>query len=87
MKEGREQRFEDAPRERNRLGALISARAPRVAHQTVGTLDAIAVAVAEGEAAASYSSTRRRALRPPELYLETRRGHHAAPAEAFILQY
>ncbi|MBV9801768.1 MAG: GIY-YIG nuclease family protein, partial [Solirubrobacterales bacterium] len=46
-----EQRFEDAARERNRLRAVHSLlERQRVANQAVGTLDAIAVAVHEGEA-------------------------------------
>src|SRR5690349_10225792 len=46
-----EQRFEDAARERNRLRAVHSLlERQRVSNQAVGTLDAIAVAVADGDA-------------------------------------
>ena len=54
-----EQRFEDAARERNRLRAVHSLlERQRVANQAIGTLDAIAVAVHEGEANAQVFQVR-----------------------------
>ncbi|MBV9310280.1 MAG: GIY-YIG nuclease family protein, partial [Solirubrobacterales bacterium] len=54
-----EQRFEDAARERNRLRAVHSLlERQRVANEAVGTLDAIAVAVSEGEANAQVFQVR-----------------------------
>ena len=54
-----EQRFEDAARERNRLRAVRSLlERQRVANESVGTLDAIAVAVHETEANAQVFQVR-----------------------------
>src|SRR5947199_988693 len=54
-----DQRFEDAARERNRLRSVRSLlERQRVANEAVGTLDAIAVAVADGEANAQVFQVR-----------------------------
>jgi excinuclease ABC subunit C len=85
-----EQRFEDAARERNRLRAVHSLlERQRVANQTVGTLDAIAVAVHEGEANAQVFQVRDGVLSDRQsFYLDNEaRGGIADVAEAFILQY
>ena len=85
-----EQRFEDAARERNRLRAVRSLlERQRVANETVGTLDAIAVAVAEGEANAQVFQVRDGVLSDRQsFYLDNEVGGDIAEvAEAFILQY
>ena len=85
-----EQRFEDAARERNRLRAVRSLlERQRVANQTVGTLDAIAVAVREGEANAQVFQVRDGVLSDRQsFYLDNAAGGGIADvAEAFILQY
>jgi excinuclease ABC subunit C len=85
-----EQRFEDAARERNRLRAVHSLlERQRVANQAVGTLDAIAVAVAEGEANAQVFQVRDGVLSDRQsFYLDNEaHGGIADVAEAFILQY
>jgi excinuclease ABC subunit C len=85
-----EQRFEDAARERNRLRAVHSLlERQRVANQAVGTLDAIAVAVHEGEANAQVFQVRDGVLSDRQsFYLDNEaRGGIAEVAEAFILQY
>ena len=85
-----EQRFEDAARERNRLRAVHSLlERQRVANQTVGTLDAIAVAVHEGEANAQVFQVRDGVLSDRQsFYLDNEaHGGIAEVAEAFILQY
>jgi excinuclease ABC subunit C len=85
-----EQRFEDAARERNRLRAVHSLlERQRVANQTVGTLDAIAVAVHEGEANAQVFQIRDGVLSDRQsFYLDNEaQGGIAEVAEAFILQY
>src|SRR5579885_3648973 len=84
-----EQRFEDAARERNRLRAVRSLlERQRVAHEQ-GTLDAIAVAVAEGEANAQVFQVRDGVLSDRQsFYLDNEAGGDVADvAEAFILQY
>ena len=84
-----EQRFEDAARERNRLRAVRSLlERQRVAHET-GTLDAIAVAVHEGEANAQVFQVRDGVLSDRQsFYLDNEVGGDIADvAEAFILQY
>jgi excinuclease ABC subunit C len=84
-----EQRFEDAARERNRLRAVRSLlERQRVAHET-GTLDAIAVAVSEGEANAQVFQVRDGVLSDRQsFYLDNEAGGDIADvAEAFILQY
>ncbi|HEX4009875.1 MAG TPA: excinuclease ABC subunit UvrC [Solirubrobacteraceae bacterium] len=84
-----EQRFEDAARERNRLRAVRSLlERQRVAHED-GSLDAIAVAVAEGEANAQVFQIRDGVLSDRQsFYLDNAAGAEVAEvAEAFILQY
>src|SRR5947199_9206727 len=85
-----EQRFEDAARERNRLRAVHSLlERQRVANQAVGTLDAIAVAVHEGEANAQVFQVRDGVLSDRQsFYLDNEAGGGIGDvAEAFILQY
>ena len=85
-----EQRFEDAARERNRLRAVRSLlERQRVANQATGTLDAIAVAVHEGEANAQVFQVRDGVLSDRQsFYLDNEaQGGIAEVAEAFILQY
>ncbi|MGZ4250662.1 MAG: excinuclease ABC subunit UvrC, partial [Solirubrobacteraceae bacterium] len=85
-----EQRFEDATRERNRLRAVRSLlERQRVANQSVGTLDAIAVAVHENEANAQVFQVRDGVLSDRQsFYLDNEAGGGIADvAEAFILQY
>ncbi len=85
-----EQRFEDAARERNRLRAVRSLlERQRVANEAVGTLDAIAVAVAEGEANAQVFQVRDGVLSDRQsFYLDNEVGGDISEvAEAFILQY
>jgi excinuclease ABC subunit C len=84
-----EQRFEDAARERNRLRAVRSLlERQRVAHED-GSMDAIAVAVAEGEANAQVFQIRDGVLSDRQsFYLDNAAGAELAEvAEAFILQY
>lgn len=86
----KEQRFEDAVRERNRLRAVHSLlERQRVATQSVGTLDAIAVAVHENEANAQVFQVRDGVLSDRQsFYLDNEPGGGIADvAEAFILQY
>ncbi len=85
-----EQRFEDAARERNRLRAVRSLlERQRVANESVGTLDAIAVAVADNEANAQVFQVRDGVLSDRQsFYLDNEAGGTVAEvAEAFILQY
>jgi excinuclease ABC subunit C len=85
-----EQRFEDAARERNRLRAVRSLlERQRVANESVGTLDAIAVAAGEGEANAQVFQVRDGVLSDRQsFYLDNEAGGGVAEvAEAFILQY
>jgi len=85
-----EQRFEDAARERNRLRAVRSLlERQRVANEAVGTLDAIAVAVSDGEANAQVFQVRDGVLSDRQsFYLDNAAGGGIAEvAEAFILQY
>ncbi len=85
-----EQRFEDAARERNRLRAVRSLlERQRIASETAGTLDAIAVATGEGEANAQVFQVRDGVLADRQsFYLDnSAEGDAAAVAEAFILQY
>ncbi|HEY1713922.1 MAG TPA: excinuclease ABC subunit UvrC [Solirubrobacteraceae bacterium] len=84
-----EQRFEDAARERNRLRAVRSLlERQRVAHED-GSMDAIAVAVAEGEANAQVFQIRDGVLSDRQsFYMDNASGAEVAEvAEAFILQY
>ena len=85
-----EQRFEDAARERNRLRSVHSLlERQRVSNEAVGTLDAIAVAVHEGEANAQVFQLRDGVLSDRQsFYLDNEaHGGIAEVAEAFILQY
>jgi excinuclease ABC subunit C len=85
-----EQRFEDAARERNRLRAVHSLlERQRVANESTGTLDAIAVAVHEGEANAQVFQVRDGVLSDRQsFYLDNEaHGGIGEVAEAFILQY
>jgi excinuclease ABC subunit C len=85
-----EQRFEDAARERNRLRAVHSLlERQRVANESTGTLDAIAVAVHEGEANAQVFQVRDGVLSDRQsFYLDNEAGGGVGDvAEAFILQY
>ena len=85
-----EQRFEDAARERNRLRAVRSLlERQRVANEAAGTLDAVAVALAEGEANAQVFQVRDGVLSDRQsFYLDNASGGDVGEvAEAFILQY
>ncbi len=85
-----EQRFEDAARERNRLRSIRSLlERQRVAHEGAGSLDAIAIAVSEGEANAQVFQVRDGVLSDRQsFYLDNAAGEDLATvAEAFILQY
>jgi excinuclease ABC subunit C len=85
-----DQRFEDAARERNRLRAVRSLlERQRVANESTGTLDAIAVATAEGDANAQVLQVRDGVLSDRQsFYLDNQaEGSVAEVAEAFILQY
>ncbi len=85
-----EQRFEDAARERNRLRAVRSLlERQRVAGRATETLDAVAVAVADGEANAQVFQVRDGVLSDRQsFYLDNAAGGGVAEvAEAFILQY
>jgi excinuclease ABC subunit C len=85
-----EQRYEDAARERNRLRAVRSLlERQRVANEATGTLDAIAVAVGEGEANAQVFQVRDGVLSDRQsFYLDNAADADPADvAEAFILQY
>jgi excinuclease ABC subunit C len=86
-----EQRFEDAARERNRLRAVKSLlERQRVANDSVGTLDAIAVAVGDdGEANAQVFQVRDGVLSDRQSFYLDNEAHGTIEdvAEAFILQY
>jgi excinuclease ABC subunit C len=84
-----EQRFEDAARERNRLRAVRSLLERQRVAQEDGSMDAIAVAVAEGEANAQVFQIRDGVLSDRQsFYLDNASGAEPAEvAEAFILQY
>src|SRR6201994_2761920 len=85
-----EQRFEDAARERNRLRAVRSLlERQRVAHDGDGSMDAIAVALADGEANAQVFQVRDGVLSDRQsFYLDNASGAELSEvAEAFILQY
>jgi excinuclease ABC subunit C len=85
-----EQRFEDAARERNRLRAIRSLlERQRVSHEGAGSLDAIAIAVSEGEANAQVFQVRDGVLADRQsFYLDNAAGGDISDvAEAFILQY
>ncbi len=85
-----EQRFEDAARERNRLRAVHSLlERQRVANEATGTLDAIAVAVHDGEANAQVFQVRDGVLSDRQSFYLDNEAHGGIGdvAEAFILQY
>jgi excinuclease ABC subunit C len=84
-----DQRFEDAARERNRLRAVRSLLERQRVASDSGTLDAIAVAVSQGEANAQVFQVRDGVLSDRQsFYLDNAAGGDAADvAEAFILQY
>lgn len=85
-----EQRYEDAARERNRLHAVRRLlERQRVASEASGTLDAIAVAVGEGDANAQVFQVRDGVLSDRQsFYLDNAAGAEPGEvAEAFILQY
>jgi excinuclease ABC subunit C len=85
-----EQRFEDAALARNRLRAIRSLlERQRVASDTIGTLDAIALAVEGTEANAQVFQVRDGVLSDRQsFYLENEAGDDLpAVAEAFLLQY
>src|ERR1700761_4246673 len=85
-----EQRFEDAARERNRLRAIRSLlERQRVAHDGEGSMDAIAIALADGEANAQVFQIRDGVLSDRQsFYLDNTADVGLDDvAEAFILQY
>ena len=85
-----EQRYEDATRERNRLRAVRQLlERQRVSSDSSGTLDAIAVALGDGEANAQVFQVRDGVLADRQsFYLDNAADGSAADvAEAFILQY
>ena len=85
-----EQRFEDAARERNRLRAIRSLlERQRVSHDGAGSLDAIAVAVSDGEANAQVFQVRDGVLSDRQSFYLDNAADAEIPevAEAFILQY
>jgi excinuclease ABC subunit C len=85
-----EQRFEDAARERNRLRGVRSLlERQRVANEATGTLDAVAVAVSDGEANAQVFQVRDGVLSDRQSFYLDNEAHASASevAEAFILQY
>ncbi len=85
-----EQRYEDAARERNRLEAVRRLlERQRVAVDQGGTFDAIAIAVADGEANAQVLQVRDGVLSDRQsFYLENAAGADPADVtEAFIIQY
>ncbi len=85
-----EQRYEDAARERNRLEAVRRLlERQRVAVDQGGTFDAIAIAVAEGDANAQVLQVRDGVLSDRQsFYLDNVAGADPADvAEAFIIQY
>jgi excinuclease ABC subunit C len=85
-----EQRFEDAARERNRLRAIRSLlERQRVANESIGTLDAVAIAVDGRDANAQVFQVRDGVLSDRQgFYLENEAGDELpAVAEAFLLQY
>src|SRR6201988_308358 len=85
-----EQRFEDAAREGNRLRAVRSLlQRQRVAHEGDGSMDAIAVALADGEANAQVFQIRDGVLSDRQsFYLDNTADVGLDDvAEAFILQY
>jgi excinuclease ABC subunit C len=85
-----EQRFEDAARERNRLTAVRHLlERQRVANESVGTVDAVALALEATEANAQVFQVRDGVLADRQsFYLDNAAGRDLAEvAEAFLLQY
>ena len=85
-----EQRFEDAALARNRLRAIRSLlERQRVANESIGTLDAVAIAVEGTEANAQVFQVRDGVLSDRQsFYLENQaEDGPQAVAEAFLLQY
>jgi excinuclease ABC subunit C len=85
-----EQRYEDAARERNRLAAVRQLlERQRVSSADMGTFDAIAVAVGEGDANAQVFQVRDGVLSDRQsFYLDNAADAQPAEvAEAFLLQY
>jgi excinuclease ABC subunit C len=85
-----EQRYEDAARERNRLAAVRQLlERQRVSSADMGTFDAIAVAVGEGDANAQVFQVRDGVLSDRQsFYLDNAADAEPAEvAEAFLLQY
>jgi len=85
-----EQRYEDAARERNRLRAVKQLlERQRVSSADMGTFDAIAVAVGDGDANAQVFQVRDGVLSDRQsFYLDNAADAQPAEvAEAFILQY
>src|SRR6476659_5996585 len=85
-----EERYEDAARERNRLRAVRSLlEKQRVANESVGTLDAIAIAVEDTDANAQVFQVRDGVLADRQsFYLDNEEGAELPDvAEAFLLQY
>jgi excinuclease ABC subunit C len=85
-----EHRFEDAALERNRLRAIRSLlERQRVSNESVGTLDAIAIAIEGNDANAQVFQVRDGVLSDRQgFYLENEAGDDlTAVAEAFLLQY
>jgi excinuclease ABC subunit C len=85
-----EQRYEDAARERNRLAAVRQLlERQRVSSADMGTFDAIAIAVGDGDANAQVFQVRDGVLSDRQsFYLDNAaESEPAEVAEAFILQY
>jgi excinuclease ABC subunit C len=85
-----DQRYEDAARERNRLRAVRSLlERQRVVNDQAGTLDAVAIAIADGEANAQVFQVRDGVLSDRQsFYLDNAADASLVDvAEAFILQY
>ena len=84
-----EQRYEDAARARNRLTAVRSLMVDQtISNTTVGTLDAIAVAVGDKDANAQVFQIRDGLLTDRlSFYLDSAGGDVAEVAEAFIIQF
>src|SRR5829696_1334640 len=85
-----EQRFEDAALARNRLRAIRHLlERQRVASDTIGTLDAVALAVEGAEANAQVFQVRDGVLSDRQSFYLENQAHDDLPAvaEAFLLQY
>ena len=85
-----EQRYEDAARERNRLAAVRQLlERQRVSSADMGTFDAIAIAVGEGDANAQVFQVRDGVLSDRQSFYLDNAADAQPPevAEAFVLQY